>query len=212
MRGTRPTGAILAAVLVALLAFGAAAAAAHVTEEAGSFEVELGWGLEPPRLGAENFVEVEVADAGGNPVAVPSGALSVEVVYGDRAITLPLTPTGRPGALEARLTPTRPGSYGFYVSGSVDGTPLDAGATCSDSTFECVEAGGAVEFPVEDPSAGELAQRLSSEAGRVEVAGERAAEAGDEASGAQALALAALALAAAALAFALLARRRRGSG
>jgi len=160
----------------------------------------------------ENFVEVNVADAAGNPVAVPSGALAVEVVYGDSAITLPLATTGRPGALEARLTPTRPGTYGFRVGGSVGGKPLEAASTCSDSTFECVEAGGAVEFPADDPSAGELAQRLSSEAGRVEEAGEQAREAGDKASRAQALAIVALALAAVALAFAFRARRRRGSG
>jgi hypothetical protein len=204
--------AALVAALALLAAFGAGAAPAHVTEEAGSFAVELGWGEEPPRLGAENFVEVNVADAAGRAVAVPSEALSVEVVYGNAATTLPLTPTGEPGALEARLTPTRPGTYSFQVSGSVDGRPLDAGATCGDSTFECVEAGGAVQFPVEDPSAGELAQRLSSEAARVEAAGERADSAEARAGAALVVAAVALALAAVALAFALRARRRRGSG
>jgi hypothetical protein len=202
--GTKFAGIALAAVLAALLTFAADPARAHVTERAGSFEVELGWGVEPPRLGAENFVEVNVADA-GRPVAVPAGALSVEVVYGDAAVTLPLATTGVPGSLEARLTPTRPGSYGFHVSGSVRGKPLDAGATCSESTFECVEAAGGVQFPVADPSAGELAQRLSSEAGRAE-------DAGTQADQAQTLAIVALALAAVALAFAVRASRRRGSG
>ncbi|HEX5712186.1 MAG TPA: hypothetical protein VFX85_02605 [Solirubrobacterales bacterium] len=211
MRGTRPTGATLAAVLIALLTFGAGPAAAHVTEGAGAFEVELGWGEEPPRLGAENFVEVNVADAAGRPVAVPSEALSVEVVYGSAATTLPLVPTGEPGALEARVTPTRPGTYSFHVSGSIDGRPLDASASCSDSTFECVEAGGAVQFPVEDPSAGELAQRLSSEAARVEAAGDRADSAESLATAAIVVAAISLVLAAVALTFAVRARRR-GSG
>jgi len=204
-RETRVTGIALAAVLAALLTFAAAPARAHVTERAGAFEVELGWGVEPPRLGAENFVEVDVADAAGKPVAVAAGALSVEVVYGDAAVTLPLETTDVPGALEARITPTRPGTYGFHVSGSVQGKPLDASATCSESTFECVEAGGSAQFPVADPSAGELAQRLSSEA-------ERVADAGDRADRAQTLAIVALALTAVALALAARASRRRGSG
>jgi hypothetical protein len=188
----------------ALLSFGAAPAPAHVTEQSGAFEVELGWGVEPPRVGADNFVEVTVAAAHGEPVAVPAQALSVEVVYGDNAVTLPLVPTPAPGALEAPLTPTRPGIYSFNVSGSVAGRALDVSVTCSESTFECVDSASGTEFPVEDPSAGELAARLSSEADRVEEASERA-------DGARTLAILALALAVVALAVAVRASRRRGS-
>lgn len=189
----------------ALLGLGAAPAPAHVTERSGAFEVELGWGEEPPRVGADNFVEVTVADAHGKPVSVPAEALSVEVVYGDAALTLPLLPTAVPGALEAPLTPTRPGTYGFEVTGSVEGRPLDASATCSESTFECVDLASSTEFPVRDPSAGELATRLRSEADRV-------AEANERADGAHTLAILALALAAVALALSIRAARRRGSG
>lgn len=200
------TKLVLSVVVAALLSFAAAPASAHVTERSGSFAVELGWGVEPPRAGAENFVEVNVADARGGAVAVAGGALSVEVVYGAAALTLPLTPTADPGRLEARLTPTRPGTYSFHVTGTVAGRPLDVSATCSEATFECVDAAAAgPQFPVEDPSAGELAQRLGSEAERVDAAG-------DEASSARTLALVALALAAIAAAIAIAARRRAGSG
>jgi hypothetical protein len=190
--------------LLALLACGAATASAHVTEKSGGFEVEMGWGEEPPRVGAQNFVEVNVSDGHGDPVAVPAGALSVEVVYGSSAVTLPLSPTPAPGSLEAPLTPTRPGAYAFNVSGSIDGQPLDASASCSESTFECVETDAANEFPVRDPSAGELAQRLGSEADRVEEAGDKADQAGM-------FALAVLAVAALALAISIWTARRRGS-
>lgn len=176
-----------------------------MTEESGGFEVEMGWGEEPPRVGAQNFVEVNVSDDHGDPVAVPAGALSVEVVYGGSAVTLPLNPTPTAGALEAPLSPTRPGTYAFNVSGSVDGRPLDASATCSEATFECVETDAANEFPVRDPSAGELAQRLSSEADRVEEASDRADRAGT-------FALIALAVAAAALAVSIWAAARRRGG
>lgn len=205
MQGVRWIGVLATVVLAALLTFAVVPARAHVTEDAGSYEVELGWGEEPPRLGAENFVEVNVATKDGEPVAVPAEALSVEVVYGDASVALPLVSTGVPGSLEAPLTPTRPGTYSFHVSGSIDGKPLEAGATCSASTFECVEAEGAVEFPIADPSAGELAQRLSSEAGRVE-------DANDSAESARMLALVALALAAVALVASVWTARRRRSG
>jgi hypothetical protein len=202
----RCRAAVLVTVLLALLAGGVTQAGAHVSKRSGPFEVELGWGVEPPQAGAANFVEVVVTDgARRTPIVVPAGALSVEVVYGDAAVTLPLTPTEEPGTLEAGLTPTRPGSYSFDVTGSVRGQPLDVSATCSESTFECVGAAADTEFPVKDPSAGELAQRLRSEADRV-------AEAGDRADGARTLAIVALALAAVALAISIRAGRRRGSG
>ncbi len=206
IRRRRFGGAVLFGILLALLAGGAGQAGAHVSKRSGPFAVELGWGVEPPQAGAANFVEVAVSDAGrGTPVAVPAGALSVEVVYGGAAVTLPLTPTEEPGALEAALTPTRPGSYSFSVTGSVRGQPLDVGAACSESTFECVGTAAATEFPAKDPSAGELAQRLRSEADRV-------GDAGDRADGAHTLAVVALALAVVALAVAVRAGRRRGSG
>lgn len=181
------------------------AASAHVSKRSGPFEVELGWGVEPPLSGTENFVEVTVSDAAGAPLAVPAGALSVEVDYDANAVTLPLTPTEEPGVLEAGLTPTRPGTYAFHVSGSVHGRPLNVSAICSESSFECVEAAAGTEFPVKDPSAGELAQRLRSEADRVEQANDRADDA-------RTLAIVALALAAVALALSIRAGLRRGSG
>ena len=199
---------VLAALLTVFLAAGAVPAQGHIVKRSGPFEVELGWGEEPPRVGVANFVELTVTDAQtGAPVAVPAGALSVEVVYGGTSVTLPLTPTEEPGASEASITPTRPGTYGFDVSGSVHGQPLDVSASCSESTFECVEASAGDEFPTEDPSAGELAQRLSSEAQRVE-------DASNQSDDAHTLALLALAVGTIGLAFGgagLLAARGRGS-
>lgn len=199
-------GFVLAVALLASLAGGVAQASAHVVKESGPFEVELGWGVEPPQASAENFVEVTVSAVHGGAVTVPAGALSVEVVYDGKAVTLPLVPTEQPGVLEAGLTPTRPGTYAFNVSGSVRGRPLDVSAACSESSFECVDAAADTEFPVKDPSAGELAQRLSSEADRLERANDRADDA-------RTLAIVALALAALALAISVRAgRRRRGGG
>jgi hypothetical protein len=185
----------------------ASAAAAHVTQSSGQFEVEMGWGNEPPIASSENFVEVGVARGGGAPVAVPAGALSVEVGFGEGGVTLPLAPTDDPGSLRADLTPTRPGTYGFHVTGTVEDQMLDVRATCSETTFECVKASAGTEFPVKDPSSGELAERLAREAARVEAASNQA----DSAKNTATLALAAAALAlglAAALSFVVAGRRK----
>jgi hypothetical protein len=189
------------------LALGLAAAgvsSAHVIKASGPLRVEFGWGNEPPLSGAENFVEVGVSDASGSPVAVPAGALTVEVGYGTAATTLPLAPDELPGGLRAELTPTRPGTYSFRVAGTVEGHALDVEATCGEATFGCVEGASATEFPVQDPSIGELAQRLDRESGRAQ-------EAANTADSARTLARAALAIAALALlvALAIAARARR---
>jgi hypothetical protein len=183
-----------------------ATASAHVEKQSGPFRVELGWGVEPPLTGLDNFVQVEVADAAGAPVAVPAGALSAEVAYGASAVTLPLVPAEEPGELRAELVPTRPGTYAFHVSGTVRGRGVAVGATCSEATFECVEDASGAEFPVKDPSSGELAQRLLRES-------ERVRQASDDADGARSLAVVALAIAAAAIAIAVgvgLRGRKRG--
>jgi hypothetical protein len=207
----RPGGVkrIVAVAAVSLLApaLFTSTASAHVEKASGPFRVELGWGVEPPLTGLDNFVQVEVADAGGAPITVPAGALSVEVAYGASAVTLPLVPGEGPGELRAELVPTRPGAYSFDVSGRLRGRSLAVSASCSESTFECVEDASGAEFPVKDPSSGELAERLLRES-------ERVREAREDADSAHSTAVAALALAAAALATAvgvgLRGRRKRG--
>lgn len=187
---------LLPAIVLLVLLVLAPATSAHVERTSGSFAVEMGWSNEPPLAGLDNSVEVEVADISGARVAVPAGALTVEVAYGSAAKTLPLVPGEDPGRLTAPLVPTRPGTYSFHVSGAIDGRPLDVRATCSEATFECVEDGSSAEFPTRDPSRGELAERLSRESARVEAATDRSESA-------QRTAVAALALAALAAASAL---------
>jgi hypothetical protein len=166
----------LLAVVVAIAFALPAGAAAHVEKRSGPFRVTMGWGEEPAYSGAPNFVEVTVADAAGTPVAVPPGALDAEVSFGQAAavITLPLVLTGERGRLRATMVPTRPGTYRFHVTGTVRGRPVDARATCSGATFDCVSSATAVQFPAKDPSNGELAERIERGLPRAERAADRA--------------------------------------
>ena len=168
-------------------------ASAHDTKPAGPLRISFGWGDEPPYAGAKNFVEVGVADAAGAPIADLGGELSVEVSFGGQRVELPLVPSEEPGEFRASIVTTRPGTYAFRITGTARGRAVDVGGTCSESSFECVSEVTGIQFPAKDPSAGQLADRLSRELPRTQ-------QASDEASDARLLAIVAVILAGLALA------------
>ena len=181
------------------------AALAHVEKRSGSYSVAMGWGNEPPVSNSENFVDVTVTDASGAPVETPAGALQVEVSFGGEATTLPLVPGDERGQLRAAIVPTRPGTYGFRVRGTIDKRAVETEATCSESTFECVTDAAAIQFPARDPAASQIAERIERESARAQSATDRADSAHTLAVIAIVVAVAALA---AAVTLALRGRRR----
>ena len=177
-----------ALITVVVILMAASWAVAHETKAVGGMRLTVGWGDEPAFSGFRNFVEVDVADGAGHPVVdLGGGALSAEVSFGDEHIPLSLVPArGQPGKFRAWIVPTRPGTYSFHVTGTIKGQPIDMTSTCSDTTFACVADVSDIQFPVKDPSAGQLADRITRELPRAEGAMEAAA-------GARTLAFAALA-------------------
>jgi hypothetical protein len=204
MRATRLRLIALAAVTLVLAS--APAALAHVVRTVGPYSVEIGWGNEPPVAGLENFVEVTVTSDAG-PVADVGPDAAVAVSFGDARKSLPLVPTEEPGTFRATLVPTRPGTYAFQVEATVDGREISTGAKCSEGTFDCVIPASEIQFPVADPTPGEVADRVTATLPRAE-------EAADDADSAKRLAIAAIAIAAIALggAVALALRARRHTG
>lgn len=183
-------GGALVVLLLVLVA--APSAFGHAQLRSGPYVIELGWAGEPAISGAQNAVQVAFTDAAGRPVSVPAGALSVQVTSGGAAMTLPLLPTETPGEARAVIVPTRAGTYAFRVTGRLDGDAIDAGATCSDRSFDCVIDATEVQFPAKDPSTGELARKLARDE-------PRAQQAGDTADTAQWIAIGAIVVAALAL-------------
>jgi hypothetical protein len=198
----RGRNASLVAVLVALVA--APAAPAHVSRSAGPLRLEFGWRVEPPYSGSTNAVEVAVSDGSGAPVADPRARLVAQVSFGETTRDLELRPAGGSGRFAATIVPTRPGVYAFRVTGTFRGRRVDVGATCSQSTFECVTGPGALQFPVADPSASQLDSKLDRALARAD-------RSADKAGRAQAIAIGALVAAALAMlaAFGLGLRRGR---
>ncbi len=139
---------------------GDAALGAHDRKNAGALTVVLGWGTEPAFSGSLNAVVVSLADRTG-PLAKAEGELSVEVGFGTERVTLALEPVlNRPHEFHAPLVPTRAGTYTFHVTGRINKQPIDITSTCGDSTFHCVTDASAIQFPVKDPSVGQLAERI----------------------------------------------------
>ncbi len=162
---------------------------AHERKEFGQLHLTIGWEAEPVYSGCTNAVDVMVFDASNVPVTDAGGSLSVEVSFGDERNVWPLLPVGgRPGAFRAPLVPTRAGTYTFHITGTLKGQAIDARSTCSDETFDCVIDISEIQFPVKDPSAAQLAERVSRALPRAERAQKFAIAA---------LAISALALAAA---------------
>src|SRR5206468_575953 len=111
-----------------------------------------------------------LADGAGRPVLQPGGALTAEVSFGGARTQLPLLPSQQHGEYRAALVPTRPGTYGMRITGTVRGRQVDTAATCSEQTFACVDDSSAIQFPATDPSNGQLAERLARGLPRAEAA------------------------------------------
>jgi hypothetical protein len=174
-----------------------AAVDAHDAHVAGPYRLAIGWADEPAFTGIRNAVFVEISEAGKGPLTEPA-SLTVEVSFGAERTVLPLTADpARRHVFQAPLVPTRPGTYTFRLTGKVRNQPIDITTTCSEKTFDCVQDGSAIQFPVKDPPAGQVAERLERSLPRAELALESARRA--QTMAATALAVAALALLSAAV-------------
>jgi hypothetical protein len=186
---------LMAGLLAAAAALVTAATpvSAHETRGDGPVRFVVGWGDEPTYTGFKNSVQVTVTEASGSAVTDLGDTLKVEVIKGTDRTTLPLVANfrvggfGTPGDYRAWLTPTRPGSYTFRLTGTVRGQNVNESFTSSRTTFNEVEDMTSIAFPAKDPSTGQLATRIDREVPRLETALREAEESAD---GARSLALA----------------------
>ena len=207
----------IAAVGVALLVpiVVAQPALAHEGRKLGDLEMEVGWGTEPAYAGTENSVQLLLVHH-GQPVTDLGDTLKVEVSFGDQTQEFPIEPFfdteegfGTPGDYRAWLIPTRAGSYAFHFTGTIDGEDVDETFTSGPKTFADVDDPQSVQFPVQDPSTGELAARIDREVPRInesiDAANASAQNASDDASSATTFAIIGIAVGAVGLAVAIVA-------
>jgi hypothetical protein len=180
---------------VALLA---GPALAHEDREVGDYTFTVGFGDEPAYSGLKNSVQL-ILTTSEEPITDLGDSLQVEVATGDQSTKLSLEPDfeigefGTPGDYRAWFIPTRPGDYTFHFTGTVKGQKVDESFTSSSSTFASVVDPTEAEFPVKDPTVGQVAERLDREIPRINAAiGAQTAAARDRADSARSLATVAL--------------------
>jgi hypothetical protein len=197
-------------------------ALAHEHVQVGGHEIVIGWLEEPAFAGFKNAVQlIATHKHDGDPVR--GAKLQVEVIFGDRNGTEKMGPLdlaaafGTPGEYHAFLVPTRPGTYTFHVTGSLSkNEPIDRFFTSGEQTFDDIRDPGAVQFPANDPTAGELSQKIDRVDGRLasvqQAADSAALSAKEAADSARLLAIVGLALGGLALAVAVVVTLLRRPG
>jgi hypothetical protein len=201
---------IAAATLAGVLALPAPAAHAHEGRSQGDLEMEVGFGTEPAYAGQPNSVQLILVHD-GEPVVDLGDTLDVEISFGDQTQQFTLEPNfavgefGDPGDYRAWFIPTRAGRYTFHFTGTIQGEEVDQTFTSGPRTFGDVDDPKQIEFPVQDPTNGELAERIDQEVPRLTAATEEvrtvagaaaddAQAASDDASSAKTFAILALAV------------------
>jgi hypothetical protein len=180
-------GTALAVALAAVLVVApAGVASAHEGRELGPYEVEVGFGEEPTYAGFENSVAMFIHDHdSGDAVTDLGPTLQVQVEYQNQKMDpMTMEPNfevgefGEPGDYRAFFIPTRPGDYTFHFTGDIKGTKVDESFTSGPDTFSTVDDPSSIEFPVKDPTNGELGEAVQRIQPRVEaaVAAQRKAE------------------------------------
>jgi hypothetical protein len=163
------TGGLMLTMLVLL----AGPAAAHEERHVGDLDLVVGFGQEPAYAGQPNSVEL-LLSTGGNPVTDLGDTLTVSVGFGDQSKDLSVEPFfevgefGTPGDYRAWFIPTRAGQYSFHFTGTIRGTKIDETFTSGPKTFGDVDNPTDAEFPVQDPTNGELSDRIDREIPRLE--------------------------------------------
>ncbi len=178
----------MAAGLAVVMPFAVSTAAmAHEHRTVGPIEMTVGWADEPTFAGFKNGVQLLLKDKAGKAITDLGDTLKVEVIFGNqKTAALPIERAfgksyGTPGDYRATIVPTRPGNYTFHFTGAIGDQKIDQSFTTSDTTFDPVQETTAVEFPVKDPSPGDLAGRIERLSPRVDAAQSAAGDAGSAA-------------------------------
>jgi hypothetical protein len=174
--------ALVCALAIGGLLLSAVPASAHESREVGQYEFVVGWYDEPVYTGGKNGPEVFISELeSGDPITENLPVeLECEVIFEGESTSVTMEPAfDDPSHFEADVIPTRPGEYTFHVTGTVGDMEVDEEFTSGPDTFGSPVAPQEVQFPVQDPSTAELAERMDQEIARAQ---EEAAAAGDTAS------------------------------
>ncbi len=120
---------------------------AHTTVEVEPYEIEVGWGIEPPVVGFRNDFVLEISETGdtaGLKVGIKNAFKNIKVTakFGGVTKVLDISSDPRPGHYFSHVIPTKTGSYSIHLEGEIDGVLVDV-----DIPIEDVESTSVLDFP-----------------------------------------------------------------
>lgn len=132
---------------------------AHTTVEVEPYEIEVGWGVEPPVVGFRNNFVFNISEPGeteGVSVGVKNAFDTIEATakFGGVTKILDINSDPRPGHYLSKVIPTKTGTYSIMLQGDINGVPIDIEVPVED-----VEPTSILDFP---PSGGASNQDVSS--------------------------------------------------
>ncbi len=129
---------------------------AHTTIEVEPYEIEVGWGTEPPVVGFRNDFVFEISEHGDNlgvKVGIKNAFKNIEATakFGGVIKVLDISSDSRPGHYFSHLIPTKTGSYSIQIKGEINGVSIDV-----EIPVEDVESTAVLDFP---PTSGSSSDR-----------------------------------------------------
>src|SRR6185436_10982538 len=121
---------------------GPGTASAHERRAVGPYTFVVGFLSEPAFEGDTNGIDLRIMRSGSEaPVEGADKTVKAEVVVGPSVLPLELRPRFRePGAYNAEFMPTRPGTYSFRFTGTVEGQAVSETFESGPGRFNDVEA------------------------------------------------------------------------
>lgn len=125
----------------------AAPSYAHTTVHVEPYEIEAGWGIEPPVVGIRNDLVFKFTEAGeteGTRKGVTSVFKNIDatVMFGGSSKKIDINSDPRPGYYFSPIIPTKTGSYTVEFKGEINGVPIDVKIPVED-----VEPTAVLDFP-----------------------------------------------------------------
>lgn len=120
---------------------------AHTTVHVEQYEIEVGWGIEPPVVGIRNDLVFKFTEAGeteGTRKSVTNvfKNIGATVMFGGASKKIDINSDPKPGYYFSPIIPTKTGSYSVELKGAIDGVPVDVKIPVED-----VEPTAVLDFP-----------------------------------------------------------------
>ena len=132
---------------VLLSAFLVSQAYAHETVSVEQYDIEVGWGTEPPVVEIRNnivFKVTESSETANTFVGVKNAFRNLETIaiFGGITKNIDINSDSRLGYYYSPIIPTKTGSYEIGIKGEINGTPVDVQVAIED-----VESTAILDFP-----------------------------------------------------------------